>query len=404
MGGALVSCSDQFGVKVLIDEYERIKVYSSIKNDSSSPEPFCNNDNALYERLRELYNITVKESETDLSECKIPSVIIFKYSLLNVSEKEAFTHNVVSAILKKQQNFHNSKAKSKPSDYSKSFGGTEDDSKNEKEAANILRGVNVNDDIDNVPFIIVPLITNIFEQSELRRVGQWSRFLGAEGCYMYVHNLTKEVVSIRPDAYEEKDVEVANVEAEERDPANGVNRISLSDLPKEVDRIVNELHSTPLVIDCSAGQAVRSFYEYKGALADLSCLTVPFGKSGVKREEVMERCRKKLVAAMKNGTVFVLYLGGVTIEHADLKTKLCKKDTFPKEVFINGGLKLVQADYDPKYKYLYREEDLEQGQKIVRDGFHALVITSTDPYKYEELLADCIPLGYMTPVYIDFEE
>ena len=60
---------------------------------------------------------------------------------------------------------------------------------------------------------------------------------------------------------------------------------------------------------------------------DVSCLSIPFGKSGLKREDVMERCRKKLVAALKTGGTFVLYLGGVTIEHADFKTKLCKKVT-----------------------------------------------------------------------------
>ena len=36
-----------------------------------------------------------------------------------------------------------------------------------------------------------------------------------------------------------------------------------------------------------------------------------------------------------------------------------------------------------------------------RDGFRLLVISSVDPYKYEELLADSIPLGYMTPIYIN---
>ena len=45
----------------------------------------------------------------------------------------------------------------------------------------------------------------------------------------------------------------------------------------------------------------------------------------MKREDVMERCRKKLVAALKTGGTFVLYLGSLTIEHADFKTKLCKK-------------------------------------------------------------------------------
>jgi hypothetical protein len=32
-------------------------------------------------------------------------------------------------------------------------------------------------------------------------------------------------------------------------------------------------------------------------------LTVPFGKSGIKKEDIMERCRTKLVAAMKTGSI-----------------------------------------------------------------------------------------------------
>lgn len=42
------------------------------------------------------------------------------------------------------------------------------------------------------------------------------------------------------------------------------------------------------------------------------------------------------------------------------------QDCFPKEVFINGGLKLLEPDYDPKYKAIYREEDLEAGQAVAR--------------------------------------
>jgi len=33
-------------------------------------------------------------------------------------------------------------------------------------------------------------------------------------------------------------------------------------------------------------------------------LTVPFGKSGIKKEDIMERCRTKLVAAMKTGCIY----------------------------------------------------------------------------------------------------
>ena len=54
-------------------------------------------------------------------------------------------------------------------------------------------------------------------------------------------------------------------------------------------------------------------------------MTVPFGKSGVKKEAIMERCRGKLVAALKTGSALAFYLGEVGIEHADIKGKLCKK-------------------------------------------------------------------------------
>lgn len=130
-------------------------------------------------------------------------------------------------------------------------------------------------------------------------------------------------------------------------------------------------------------------------------MTIPFGVSGIKREEFTERCRKKLVGALKSGGTFVLNLGNVHSEHADFKTKLCKKDVFPKEVFIEGGRKLLQPDYDPKYKKIYREEDLESGQAIAREGFRVVIISTLDPYEFEALLEDCIPLGYLLPVYVN---
>lgn len=34
-----------------------------------------------------------------------------------------------------------------------------------------------------------------------------------------------------------------------------------------------------------------------------------------------------LVSALKNGETFVAYLGGLTAQHVELKTKLCKKVT-----------------------------------------------------------------------------
>ena len=59
---------------------------------------------------------------------------------------------------------------------------------------------------------------------------------------------------------------------------------------------------------------IQSYYchyshYHQGICEDVSSLVVPFGKSGVKRQDVVERLRKSLVGAMKSGMVFALYLG-----------------------------------------------------------------------------------------------
>ena len=145
-----------------------------------------------------------------------------------------------------------------------------------------------------------------------------------------------------------------------------------------------------------------------------------------------------------------MYLGGITIEHADWKKKLCNKvrsghahitcylisthtsahwphmlakcvlllhrpfhrltsprslhqDVFPSDVFVNAGKKLLQPPSSPKYKTLFRESELEHGQAVVRPGFRVVVISSLDPYDFEQQLEQSIPLGYMQPLYIATE-
>ena len=36
-----------------------------------------------------------------------------------------------------------------------------------------------------------------------------------------------------------------------------------------------------------------------------------------------------------------------------------------------------------------------------RDGFRVVIISTLDPYEYEAALAECIPLGYMQPIYVN---
>lgn len=339
-------------------------------------------------------------------------MVLFKYSKLSDQEKEEYQTLLLDAAIAKDKANYQSKMKASAiEDYSKSFGGTANDTKNEKDAAEILRGgeggsaggnTGANED-SNTALLQPPNMLHMSEHFVLRKAGKWCKYLSKTGCYLYLHNLTKDMVAVRPDDFIDEDDNLADSMKGEStliDPANGLPKVAFEDLPAEIHRIITELNKTPLLIDTSTTEVVRTFYTYKACLEDVSCLTIPFGKSGLKKEEVMERCRKKLVSAMKTGKLFVLYLGQTNIEHADFKTKLCKKDVFPKEVFQQGGLKLLQPDYDPKYKYIYREEDMEAGQAVVRDGFQAAVITTLSAFDYERLLADSIPLGYMYPIYI----
>jgi hypothetical protein len=287
-------------------------------------------DVEFHDWVQDLFQQAIIEKDLNILECKHPAVISFKYSQLTEDEKKELQQTVLNAAINKDKKLHKGQNK-KVADYSKSFGGTEADTKNEQEAAAILRGESSasqaanNDEAFEV--LNPPNMPHPAQREALRKLGKWMKFLSLSGCYLYLHPLTKDMVAIRPEDYEDEVDNGANNQGqiEEKDPANGLPKVFASELPQEVDRIVKELKKTPLIIDTTENQVARTFYSFKGYLEDASCLSIPFGKSGIKKEDIMERCRKRLVGAMKHGSIFVLYLGGVTIEHADLKGKLCKK-------------------------------------------------------------------------------
>jgi hypothetical protein len=94
-------------------------------------------------------------------------------------------------------------------------------------------------------------------------------------------------------------------------------------------------------------------------------------------------------------------LGQCSESDANWKSKLCKKDIFPTELFINSGKKLLDFNgITERYKLLFREEDLEYGEAIAREGFKTIVISSLSPYEYEEKLQESLPLGYLYPIYV----
>ena len=338
---------------------------------------------------------------------KNPALLLKAYRMLSDEDTKKYHAEIVTVISDEKAAENKLKAKNKKpeADYSKSFGGTAEDTRKEKEAAELMRGNDGEKEEDTKSRLIQPTYYTVhFDEKLLRSKGKWMKFDGGD-CMMYVNALTKAVVSVRPSDYEEEEIEekVVDVQNEEVvDVLNGLPSCPLADLITYIDeRTIDPKSKTVLLLDTSAEQNVRTFYSYKAILEDVSCLAVPFAKSGVKRGDLIERCRKSLVGAIKTGGTFVLYLGSMTIEHANWKQKLCKKDTFPVETFQLCGRKLLETYLGKKrFEACFREEDLESGQAIARDGFKVVVVSSLSPHEYKEALEESIPLGYMDVVVI----
>jgi hypothetical protein len=287
MGGALgssviprspanKSSPEYFAFKVLQAEYDRSKeLAAAAELDGSDASVIPTDEPFYFQRMNAIFREACAEMNKPIEECKCPSVILYLYLRMDPERRKEYHQSiVVSATLKEMAVAKKHAAKNKVVDYSQSFGGTAADTKNEKEAAAILRGetgVNEEEEQNSLyPLLAQPNIEHSYDQQQLRRYGKWGKVMGGTGCYLYLHYLTKEVVSIRPEDFEEEpDTSATDGDggAEEvKDPANGLRRVDLADLQQEVERIVAEGKKTPLLLDTSKSGAVRAFYTYKGLL------------------------------------------------------------------------------------------------------------------------------------------
>lgn len=66
-----------------------------------------------------------------------------------------------------------------------------------------------------------------------------------------------------------------------------------------------------------------------------------------------------------------------------------------------GGKKMFTPVNKPRCNLMFREEDMEQGQCLVKsDNFRFCAVTSLSPKEVVDKLGETIPLGYMQPVYV----
>jgi hypothetical protein len=384
------SKEELFAFRVIQSEFALLK-------DSLPPDQ-------LSVRLEQLYQLAKAECDTSLLACREVSCLVMK---LNQNDRDELINSSKLAIIEALNTKESLKAKQMTSsDYSKGFSGTAADTKTEKDFEKLLRDEQGQDgdDFELYPVLRPPNILYPEHGEALQLPGAWCRILTAQGCYMYCHALTRAISSFRPEDYQEEVVQQTDTAASTLiDPSNGLLSCHITNLPQYLQSLQETGEKkTPLLLDGTPDQQLLTFYSIKSMLEDVSSLVVPYATSGKKRTDIMEKCRQRLVSALKSGSLFTLYLGGVTIEHADFKTKLCKKDVFPTEVFQECGAKLFSPKSNPKYKLLYREEDLDVGSRLAlaNDSFRFICVSTLSPFDYEEKLSESIPLGYMVPIYV----
>lgn len=329
-----------------------------------------------------------------------PHPALVEWEGLNDDERGEREADVLERAKRQDKKYGKAAPTAASQDYSKGFSGSAEDTKNEAEAAAILRGDGGSNDEDEAtdPNALVEVDCDAQQLEALRAAGRWMRFLGVSGCYMYVHSVLKTVVAARPDDFAD-DAEEA-VEEEEVDPANGLDSCEIADLLSKVEEIVAS-KKTPLLLDSSDEGKVAAFFSYHGIVMDVKVLAIGYAKSGVKVQDVMETCRQKTVGALKSGQTLVLDLGHST---PVFKGKLCKREVFPVEIFQEAGQKVFAPRINPRYEKLFREEDKEEGQCAIKcpEKFRFLVTSKLSPFEFEEKLSGCLPMGYLVPVYVKF--
>ena len=127
--------SDLIAFKIIKNEYDRISSYNQLQPEKSLI------DHEIQSLLQLTYKHTLEELDLLVEECKCPAVILFKYIELMDIEQSDYIELITQAAITKEKDILKSKKSVKVEDYSKSFGGTEADSKNEKDAAELLRGL-----------------------------------------------------------------------------------------------------------------------------------------------------------------------------------------------------------------------------------------------------------------------
>ena len=148
--------------------------------------------------------------------------------------------------------------------------------------------------------------------------------------------LTKETVPQRPAGYVDEEVVI------KEDDFNGLPHVELENILSEIDRIMEEEKKTPLLLDKSLERKVATFYSYTGVNVDGTMVNLFLrNRARSKPKDFMETFRSNAVAAMKRGVTLSLDIGECDNSKMPLESTLCKPDSIPKSIFIQGGKQLA---------------------------------------------------------------
>jgi hypothetical protein len=300
-----------------------------------------------------------EEYALPIGECVCPAVIRAKYFNLSLEDRKAFVRSVVDtkALLERLKSRRSSRGSVGGLARTSSFSGLEPSKEALLKRPNIefpFQELSLRESApwkkfkgsDGVMYIHVLLKDIVSDKPpEFESAGLLTIFFSLK-IYHESYFWTQFACIY---SSEDDEAEETELSPEQEDPSNGLPVVELLDLPRETDRIIKEFNSTPLLIDPSEEQGAKLFYTFKGILEVIGLgdfliyypsesqaignlrlhttymiyimsslpLSLSFqdvtslGKPSAKPLEVVERCRRSMIRAMREGKPFVIYIGNV---------------------------------------------------------------------------------------------
>ncbi|CAD7931114.1 unnamed protein product [Amoebophrya sp. A25] len=197
------------------------------------------------------------------------------------------------------------------------------------------------------------------------KTGRWYKFLNFDqSCFVYVHNLTRDITAVRPENFTEPTAEEL-----ERERKKG---LPLQLLEPELAKCYSRKKIPVVYCNEQTQEKIRTFMSYgRGHVVETGLLTRI-------SEFALEKARQEIVNAMRYGKYLVIEIPGKV---CDFQEKVCVRKWeafFPVELFTFRGC----DDNNSVKKKIYRPDDIEANQCVVRKGFQVILTLAYDSQNF----------------------